>query len=113
LKSNKTQKIAIKDGNERVGVAPPNPQFPNALTNQIYSLSGIAKLKEEIRAAAADRDRLVVPEFADGGLLTPGFLSQYGQFKQRYGVLKFIFAVLLKYLHCQYSKLVCLETTNL
>ncbi|MBS3914380.1 MAG: hypothetical protein KG003_07770 [Bacteroidetes bacterium] len=69
LKDKKTRNIAIKDGNERVGIVPPNSAYPNALTNQIYALSDAAKLKEEIRAAAYERDRRILPEFASGGFI--------------------------------------------
>jgi hypothetical protein len=69
LKDKKTRGIAIKDGNERVGIVPPNGAFPSALTNQIYNLADSARQKEEIRAIAAQRDRQVLPEFAQGGLV--------------------------------------------
>lgn len=69
LKDKKTRNIAIKDGNERVGVVPPNAGFPNALTNQIYALSEAAKAKQQIREFAAERDRRMLPEFAMGGYI--------------------------------------------
>lgn len=59
LKSNKTRKIAIKDGRERV----------DPLVTQIQELATGANLKQEIRAAAAERDRRILPEFAEGGMV--------------------------------------------
>jgi hypothetical protein len=69
LKDKKTRGIAMKDGNERVGVVPPSsdPRFQNALTNQIYALSEAAKAKQQVREFAAERDRRLLPEFAMGG----------------------------------------------
>lgn len=73
----KTKGIAIKDGRERI----------DPLVQQIIDASAGAKLRQEIRDAAAARDAQILPEFANGVYMDSGFKNQYSDFKRYNGMM--------------------------